>query len=241
MQPEFEHSGILKNRLLAAIARSMQQELPTHLKSIDVTRGTVLAEPGDPIERIVFPEFGVISLVVTTADGKNVEANVIGREGAVGLHGCLGGQTSFVRAVAQTDCRLWSASAMRFGASICRDPSVRELITQYTALQWAESQQIAACNAVHDTPHRLCRILVQSAERTDDGMLSFTQEVLSEWLGVQRTTITLLLKPLQERGIVQLGRARIHVLDLRKLRDCACSCAGVLATGNLAASMGIKL
>ena len=241
MSPGRNPPGILKNRLLAIIARSTQELLTAHLKPAEIRRGSVLAEPGDRVDRIVFPESGIISLVVVTADGKHVEANVIGREGAFGLHSCLGKNSSFVRAEAQSDCRVWAASTEAFGPSICGYASVQDLIMRYVGLLWAESQQIAACNAVHDASSRLCRRLVQCAERSDDEALSFTHEILGEWLGLQRTTITLLLNSLQERGIVRLGRGKIKILDLDKLRNCACECATAIGCEELAQGAGIKL
>jgi CRP-like cAMP-binding protein len=57
---------------------------------------------------------------------------------------------------------------------------------------WAEAQQIAACNAVHDGVSRLARYLLQSADRIGRDELPLTQETLAQMLGVRRTTVTLL-------------------------------------------------
>ena len=42
-----------------------------------------LVSPGAPIERCYFPETGVASVVTTSANGKQAEIGLIGREGMV--------------------------------------------------------------------------------------------------------------------------------------------------------------
>jgi hypothetical protein len=65
--------------------------------------------------------------------------------------------------------------AARFDQVANGSASVRDLISGYTELLWAEAQQISACNAVHDAGSRLCRWLLQSADRTGSDKLALTQ------------------------------------------------------------------
>ena len=45
------------------------------------------------------------------------------------------------------------------------------------------------------------------------------QEFLSEMLGVQRSSVTLVARHLQEAGLINYRRGRIHVLDVEGLQD----------------------
>ena len=45
--------------------------------------------------------------------------------------------------------------------------------------------------------------------------LPLTQEFLSQMLGVQRSSVTLVARKLQEVGLISYRRGRIHVLDVR--------------------------
>ena len=74
----------------------------------------VLLEPEDPIERIYFPETGMISLLVVTREGDAVETSVVGREGALGLQRGLGKRRSFTRATVQIAGRFSSIAANKF-------------------------------------------------------------------------------------------------------------------------------
>src|SRR5262249_18746744 len=69
---------------------------------------------------------------------------------------------------------------------------IRDVILRYTEVLWAETQQIAACNAMHGASARLRRWLLQSADRIGSDEVPLTQEFLAQMLGVRRPTVTLL-------------------------------------------------
>jgi hypothetical protein len=54
--------------------------------------------------------------------------------------------------------------------------------------------------------------------------LPLTQEFLSQMLGVQRTSVTLVARKLQEAGLINYRRGRIHILDVEGLQDSCCEC-----------------
>ena len=54
--------------------------------------------------------------------------------------------------------------------------------------------------------------------------MPLTQEFLSEMLGVQRSSVTLVARHLQEAGLINYRRGRIHVLDVEGLQDSCCEC-----------------
>ena len=58
-----------RNRLLAALTASDFALLAPHLESTRYAQGIVLQEPGEPIERVYFPESGMISLLAVMATG----------------------------------------------------------------------------------------------------------------------------------------------------------------------------
>jgi hypothetical protein len=127
--------------------------------------------PGELIENIYFPLTGLISLMVIGTDGNFIETSTVGREGAVGLHSGLGRRRSFTRATAQIGGKFSTVRAARFEHVANGNAPIRDVILQYTEVLWAETQQIAACNATPCTaPPRVyvggcCRSLTASAAR----------------------------------------------------------------------------
>ena len=183
---------------------------------------------------------GIISLLVVAKDGGSVETATVGREGAVGLHAALGKRLSFTRATTQISGRCSTIRAPIFAQFVQEHAPLRDLITRYTEVLLAEAQQLAACNAVHDAPARLCRWLLQCADRIGDE-LPLTQELIAQMLGVRRTTVTILAQTLQQEGAIKYARGRIRILDRERLEHGACECYAILQQEKLPLKIGVKL
>src|SRR3979411_1112495 len=101
-QPIASESDYCANRLLIALGRKDRALIEPHLLLRLVGRGQVLFEPGDDIETTYFPCWGTMgSLLVVSANGREVEAATIGREGAIGGIVSAGHKPAFGRAVIQ--------------------------------------------------------------------------------------------------------------------------------------------
>ncbi len=237
---EVSKQGHQDNRLLAALPHDALAEVSRELRQVSLVQGKALFEPGAPLDEIYFPQSGMISLMVVTSDGRAVEISTIGREGAVGLHGALGARFSFTRAITQIGGRFSTIPASRFAQFVREHASVRDLIVRYTELLWIEAQQIAACNAAHDAPARMCRWLLQTSDRTGTDRLPLTRELIAEMLVVRRTTVTLLAQSLQRAGAIRYSRGHIEILDREKLKDRACECYSIIQHENLALKTGVK-
>jgi CRP-like cAMP-binding protein len=242
--PRTERDSLIRsagNRVLAALPEDALIVLEPDLRQLTLPQGVVCYGAGDPIDQVYFPHTGMISQLITSRDGDMVETSTTGREGAVGLQCGLGPRLSFTRTLVQIPGKFSVISAVRFEHAASRSAALRDLIMRYTETVWAEAQQNAACNAIHDGSSRLCRWLLQCADRTGSEQLLLTQEFLSEMLGVRRTTVTLLAQELQKRGIVRYSRGRITILDRPGLEACACECYEAIKQENLSRRIGIKL
>ena len=204
-------------------------------------QGTVFLEPGEPIRQIYFPQSGMISLLVVTRDGSMIETSTIGREGAVGLHRALGERRSFTRVNVQIPGRFSTIAAHIFQEVARDDLAIREMIARYTEVLWAEAQQNAACNAVHDASARLCRWLLQSSDRVESDQLPLTQDFLAQMLGVRRTTVTLLAQELQKQGIIKYSRGKMAILDRIGLEQRACECYPAIQQEKLPLKLGVAI
>ena len=234
-------SGHRLNRLLAALPSETLSVLMREMKQVSLVQGQVMFEPGAPLDTIYFPQSGLISLMIVTRNGATVEAATVGQEGAVGLHGALGKRHSFTRATAQIGGRFSVIGAARFEQLVNGHAPVRDLISRYTEMLWAEAQQTAACNAVHDAGSRLSRWLLQTSDRIGSNELPLTQDYLAQMLGVRRTTITLLAQSMQVRGLIRYKRAHIVIINRAGLEACACECYHLLRPEKLSTAIGVHL
>lgn len=198
-------------------------------------------EPGAPLDTIYFPQTGLASLMISTGTGNTVETTTVGREGAVGLQGGFGVRFSFTRAIAQIGGRFTSIRAARFAELVDGNPAIHDLFSRYTEVLLAETQQIAACIALHNGVSRLARYLLQSADRIGSDELQLTQETLAEMLGMRRTTVTLLAQALKEKGQIQYGRGHIVLTNREALENSACGCYRAVHHDRLPAALGVRL
>ena len=86
-------------------------------------------------------------------------------------------------------------------------------------------QHVAACNALHPVEARLARWLLHIHDRIEgNAAIPLTQEALSQLLGVQRTTVTLVFQKLRASGAVRSDRRGLVEIDRPRLEEATCDC-----------------
>jgi CRP-like cAMP-binding protein len=221
-----------RNRLLASLQSSDFALLSPYLKDFHFQQEVLLQEAGDPIDHIYFPQTGMISVLAAMQDGRGIETATIGREGAVGIMAGLGGRHAAGRAVVQVEGQSSQISIAPFRAAVEQSHGIRNLVVRYNDAQMALIHQSAGCNALHHVEKRLCRWLLQTRDRCDSDALSLTQEFLSEMLGVQRTSVSLIASQLQTDGLIRYRRGRVEIIDREGLEKKACECYEVTRRKN---------
>lgn len=213
------------NRLLAALRPDALAELAPILSLVELAQDSVLFDAGDDVEATYLPcGTTLCSLLVVTADGQEIEAANVGREGALGGVVSAGFKPAYGRAVVRTAGRAFAAPIHRLEEVKARVPAVAELFARYADVLIAQMMQTVACNALHPIDQRTCRWLLAAHDRAGDAPIRLTQETLAQMLGVQRTTISAVARGLQDAGIIHIGRGRVEVLDRPGLERRACEC-----------------
>ncbi|WP_337187416.1 Crp/Fnr family transcriptional regulator [Phenylobacterium sp.] len=213
------------NRLLSTLAPRDFDVLAPHLERVKLPRGRVLFEPGDEVETTYFLlHRTMVSLLIVTRDGDEVEAATIGREGAVGGIVSEGSKPAFGRAVVQIPGEAYAVPTRHLEAA--KEGSVRfgDLFARYADALLAQIMQSVACNALHAVEARCCRWLLAAHDRAGDGTIHLTQQALAGMLGVQRTTVTAVTRALQDRGLIRTRRGGVEVIDRPGLERAACEC-----------------
>jgi CRP-like cAMP-binding protein len=100
----------------------------------------------------------------------------------------------------------------------------REVMTLYAQAMLLQTMQCAACNARHDVRQRCCRWLLQTHDRVDADDFALKHEFLAVMLGVHRPTVSVVLRGLQETGLISSRYGRMRVLRRRQLEAVSCEC-----------------
>ena len=218
----------LGNKLLSRLPRDDFELLRPHLTVATVVQGIVLAEPGDELDRVVFPIAGMISLVIIMKDGRAIETATIGRDGVFGASSAFGIYRSKVRALVQISMVAASMASAQFRRAAAASKTIHHLCINSNETLLTQARVTAACNALHTVEARFCRWLLQTREVSGSDTITLTQEFLSEMLGVRRTSVTEVASKLQGAGIISYARGIIRVTDLAALEQRSCECLETL-------------
>jgi len=107
---------------------------------------------------------------------------------------------------------------------VSQSETLHAALMRHELMSYALTQQIAACNARHELDERLCRWLMQTRDLLECDTLPLTEEFLAQMLGVQRSSVTMIARKLQESGLIRHRRGHIEVLDPVHLQDASCEC-----------------
>lgn len=215
---------MLENQLLQLIPMSDIEQLRDRLKTLDFAQGDLLAEPDTPIERIVFPRSGLLSVVVDLDDGAQIEASMIGPSGALGGAAIFGAKQHLSTVVAQLAGRAWTLGVQDTLQIANRAPEFRAAMIAQERYLLAQAQQTVACNAKHSIMQRLCSWLLRAKDEAGRGEFLMTQEMLARMIGVQRASVSIFAGRLQERGLLQYRRGRVQITDADGIAAHACEC-----------------
>jgi CRP-like cAMP-binding protein len=218
----------LQNSLLEKLPADDQALIAPHLLQVDLERGRLLYDPGDPIDHVYFPHDGVISLMTLMENGAAIESATIGPEGALGLMAAVAPRLSLSRAIVQTPLRASRISAERMHEAWSKSMKLRHLVDRHTEALYGHAIQSVACNALHSVEARFCRWLLTCHDRISTDTIALTQEFLADMLGVQRTTVTAVARSMQEKGVIRYRRGVVDIIDRQALEAMACECYGVI-------------
>lgn len=220
---------IFQNAVLTALAPEDASRLTDRGVLVDLKFGETLYESGDTVDHVYFPESGLISLLLTTLDGRAAEAGMVGFEGALALVEACGSGIVHPRAMVQVPGKAWRVRARDCQALSKESPGFCRAVWSRMEFQLVESRQAATCRSFHPVEARLARWLMECLDRGKaDRQLAMTQEFIAAMLGVQRTTVSAFTPELQKGGLIRYGRGKIEVIDPHGLENLACECRTVI-------------
>jgi CRP-like cAMP-binding protein len=211
------------NLLLDSLPLDERTTLLADAERRPITVGDVLLLPGDPVRSLPFPTTGTLSMVAQPDDNAEVEAATIGNEGAAGLHSALGSRIASQQLISQVEGSMIIVGIDSFAKHVSRG-HFHAVVYGYLEAMVAQISLTAACNAVHHLNNRCARWLLQTHDRVNGDTFGLTQEYLGVMLGVQRPSVSIAQRTLQEAGCITFRRGSITVVDREGLEASACPC-----------------
>ena len=216
------------NKLLAVLPREIYARLQPHLELVPLELGASVYEAGGKQAYVYFPTDSIVSLLYVMKDGASAEIAGVGNEGLVGISLFMGGETTPSRAVVQSAGKAYRLRAKTLKSEFDFGGALQHLLLRYTQALITQMAQTAVCNRHHSIEQQLCRWLLLSADRLPTNVLTMTQDLIANMLGVRREGVTASAGKLQEAGLIHYSRGRITILDRAKLEARVCECYGVV-------------
>ncbi len=228
--PELRPRPAHENRLLATLPKPDIALLAPDLQEISVQPGTVLQLQGHPVQYVYFPHEGLVSLHAMTLEGRMIQAASVGRAGAVCNVPKSDTREGFLTAVALSAMRLSRIQVGEINAAQRDSEPINRALRSCRRALLLQLRQNIVCDACHTGEQRVSRWLLETADRLESDILPIpvTQEYVAQCLGIRRTTVTLLIRSLQDAEAIRWGRSRVAIRDRTRIEARACSCYAAL-------------
>jgi len=217
-----------QNQIIAALPALDYTRLLPDLEPVTMPLGWAVYESGGRQGYLYFPTTSIVSLLYVMESGSSAEIAITGNEGVVGISLFMGGESTTSRAVVQSAGDGYRLKAGVLQREFALGGDLQHLALRFTQALITQMAQTAVCNRHHSLEQQLCRWLLLSLDRLPGNVLSMTQELIANMLGVRREGVTHAAGKLQEEGMIQYSRGRIKVLDRAKLEDRVCECYAVV-------------
>ena len=199
------------------------------MRTVDLAHGQMLHLAGEHIADVYFPLDCMISVTVTTAEGRTAEAGAVGSREMVGVNAFMGGhETNQTEYLAQIAGSAVVMPAQPLLDEFDRVKAVRDVLLRYTQAYIAHLSQNVACNRLHQIERRLARWIMECRDRLRSDDLAITHEFLAQMLGVRRAGVSETAGRLEARGLIRTSRKRVDIVNAAALEAASCECYRVL-------------
>ena len=219
--------GPIRNRLLSGLPAEEFKRIRPHVERVQLEQRDLVFDPEVPITHVYFPETAIISLVSKMKSGGVVEVGTAGCEGMAGLPVFLAGDTSSIQAFAQIPGMAVRMKTEAFVRLAGPPGAFHRMLLRYTQAFLTQVAQTAACNGAHLVEERCARWLLMTHDRAGDDF-PLTHEFLAFMLGVRRAGVTVAMRALQDRHLVQYSRGKVRIIDREGLEAMSCECYQVV-------------
>jgi CRP-like cAMP-binding protein len=183
--------------------------------------GELLCREGESGAAILVLLSGYVKLTKTALSGRETMLELRGPGDVLGEMSVVDGAPQSANAIALDDVEVLAIEASRFDGLRRERAAVANALLAVVVrrLRQASGRQLEL--GTDDVISRVCRRLVELAashgDPAPDGVLvrALSQQDLADWAGVSRDGVVRALHELREAGLVESGRGRVLIKDLK--------------------------
>ncbi|MFY8109598.1 MAG: Crp/Fnr family transcriptional regulator [Bacteroidia bacterium] len=172
----------------------------------------VITQPGDEIMFIPIVLSGCLRILRQNDDGQEVFLYHLypGQTCAMSLTCCQSGKKSMIKAIAELESRLLMIP-VKLTEDWFRFPEWKAYISNNYQTRFAELLQVIDLIAFSNMDKQLLHYIKERAKALNVKVLDITHQEIAEELHTHREAISRLLRTMEQKGLVKLGRNSIQI------------------------------
>ena len=216
---------LAKASLFSALDDEAAAALRASMVKVDLQRGGVLFNEGDPGDRLYVIHEGKIKLGATSGDGRETLLAILGPGEMFGELSLFDPGPRNATAVALTDATLLGVGHPDLEPWLTGRPEVAASLLAALARRLRRTNEAMADLVFSDVPGRVAKALLDLAGKfgvpSPDGSIhvvhDLTQEELAQLVGASRETVNKALADFQNRGWLRLEQRGVDIVDADRL------------------------
>lgn len=212
------------NHLLTNLSQKDNRQLLAACEVVDLSIGDILWQANERIRYVYFPIDSFVSQLIPVDSRENLELELVGNEGMLGVPLALDVNVSIMQALVQGSGTALRLSAASFRRELKRMPALLKLIHRYIYVIQSQLALTASCISFHSIDLRLAHWLLMTHDRTGLDSFHLTHKFLAQMLGVRRVSVTNAAGILQKRQLLRYNRGEITILNRAGLEKASCIC-----------------
>jgi CRP/FNR family transcriptional regulator, anaerobic regulatory protein len=194
---------------------ALNHDIETNGRLRLIKKGAVVIKPGDDIFFIPIVLKGSIRIIRQDESGKEIFLYHLypGQTCAMSLTCCQAGKKSMIRAVAEADSEI-----LQIPVELTNDwykfPEWKAYISNTYNNRFAELMEVIDLIAFSHMDKHLLRYLEERSKALNTRFLEITHQEIADELHAHREAISRLLRTMEQKKLVRLGRNSIEVLTL---------------------------
>ncbi len=211
-------TSAVQHSFLAAVDKGLLSKIVSRARACEISAGRVFIDHSRP-NRCGVIVSGRARVYALGRDGAQITVRRVSRGAAVGVR-AMTGTPNALRVVAETDVEFLELDAATVLAGAQKDVSLAWAIAREVSLRLCDTEDMLQSGVGLSVMERVARALLDMAGELD-GAVVVSQEALAERVGSSRESVGKTVRDLEARGLIQLSRRRLQVLDATTLASVA--------------------
>jgi CRP/FNR family transcriptional regulator len=189
-------------------------ELKKFARTKHLKQDEVLIAPGDKIVFVPIVQRGVLRIVRQGEDGREVFLYHLypGQTCAMAMNCCQSHKESMIKAIAEDD-----SDVLQIPVNMLEDwfkyPEWKAFVNNTYGSRFAELMDVIDLIAFHNMDKQVLHYLQERAKATNSRIIQITHQQIADELHTHREAVSRLLRTMEQKKILRLGRNSIELLN----------------------------